>query len=186
MTSEEIVRSLLAALNDLEIPYMLTGSLASNAWGVARSTKDADVVVEHSGFRVHELVDRLGAGFQLEPQMSFETVTATQRYVIRVPGHLYKIELFFLSDDPHDRERFKRRMRTRVGEQNVWVASPEDVVVTKLRWSRQGKRAKDLDDATKVIGVQAGSLDWDYIRHWCGQHGTLELLEQVRRSIPPM
>lgn len=46
MTSDEAVVAVIDGLNGLGIPYMVTGSLASNHHGVARSTKDADFVLE--------------------------------------------------------------------------------------------------------------------------------------------
>jgi len=35
-----------------------------------------------------------------------------------------------------------------------------------------------------VIGVQGGKLDWDYVKGWCERHGTLALLEEIRRTVP--
>jgi hypothetical protein len=38
-----------------------------------------------------------------------------------------------------------------------------------------------------VIAVQGDELlDWDYIHHWCGIHGTRVLLDEIRASIPPI
>jgi hypothetical protein len=51
--------------------------------------------------------------------------------------------------------------------------------------SRQG-RARDRDDVRNVIAVQGGALDWPYIHSWCDRHGTRQLLDDVRKSIPPI
>ena len=56
----------------------------------------------------------------------------------------------------------------------------EDVIVMKLRWFRQ----KDRDDVRNVIAVQRGKLDWAYIESWCQRHGTLVLMEEIRRTVP--
>ena len=37
-----------------------------------------------------------------------------------------------------------------------------------------------------VITVQANQIDWDYVYHWCNVHGTRELLDEIRASIPPI
>ena len=103
----------------------------------------------------------------------------TCRYVVHHPATAFKIELFLLSDDPHDRERFKRRQQVDFEGRTAWLPSAEDVVITKLRWSRGGKRSKDVTDVAEVLAVRAGSLDLDYIRRWCDQHGTRELFEQL-------
>ena len=185
MNSDDAVVLVVRALNSIEMPYMLTGSLASNMYGVSRSTKDADFVLQTLEFDFAKLRTSLGPSLRIDPQLSFETVTSTSRYIIhKLEGEPFKIELFFLSNDPHDRQRFERRKPGRFAGEPVWVASPEDVIIIKLRWSKQGKRTKDIDDAKNVIAVQKGGLDWDYIHRWCDMHGTRELLEQIRRSLP--
>jgi hypothetical protein len=93
------------------------------------------------------------------------------------------VELFLASDDPHDRERFRRRVRGETYGQTVWLPTPEDVIITKLRWSKQGKRNKDVDDVRNVIAVQGDALDWEYIHRWCDAHGTMGLLEQIRQTL---
>jgi hypothetical protein len=60
------------------------------------------------------------------------------------------------------------------------------VLITKLRWSQRGRRAKDAEDVRNVIAVQGDRLDWAYVCQWCDRHGTRELLEDLRRSIPPI
>lgn len=187
MTSEAAVATVIDALEALEVPYMLVGAFSANAYGLARSTKDADFVVDLQAEDLSKFVQRLGPGFSLDPQMRFETITGTNRFIVNIASSPFKIELFLLrTHDEFDRSRFARRVRQRLMGRETWMPTAEDVVVQKLRWSRRGKRNKDFDDARDVIAVQAENLDWDYIHHWCDAHGTRELLEQVRRSIPPI
>ncbi len=178
--------AVLDALTALRIDYMLVGSFSSNLYGVARSTRDADFLVQFAGKSVSDLARRLGPEFRLDPQMPFETVTGTSRQILEVSGTPFRIELFLLSDDPYDQARFARRRQEKLLGRDAFVPSPEDVIVTKLRWSRQGRRTKDVDDVRNVIAVQAERLDWDYVHHWCDAHGTRQLLDQIRASIPPI
>ena len=92
----------------------------------------------------------------LEPQLTFETNTGTFRQLLRYKRKMFKVELFLLSQDPHDQSRFQRRRVVQLFERRLWLPSPEDVVITKLRWAR----GKDKDDARDVIAVQKGKLDW--------------------------
>ena len=186
MTTREIVRRVVDALEQLGVPYMLVGSFSSNAYGVARNTQDADFVVQLDRITVSQLAAKLWPDFQLDPQTSFETITATTRHVLNVPAEDFKVELFLLSDDPHDRARFERRRRMEVLGGPAYLPSPEDVVITKLRWSRHGNRQKDLSDARDVIAVSGPQLDWAYIERWCDEHGTRKLLDDLRRSIGPL
>jgi hypothetical protein len=56
-------------------------------------------------------------------------------------------------------------------------------VIQKLRWYERGHRPKDLADAENVLEGQLPDLDLLYIRSWCDQHGTRELLEKLLQSI---
>src|SRR5437016_6229362 len=98
------------ALSASAIPYLITGSFASNYYGIPRSTKDADFVVQLGSALGQEFGQRLGEKFILDPQLSFETVTGTYRQYVRHRRSKFKIELFLLSLDEHDQERFRRRI----------------------------------------------------------------------------
>jgi hypothetical protein len=143
-SSNAIVVTFVRALSELGVPFMLVGSFSSNAYGIPRSTKDADFVIRTDQDIVGRLGALVGSEFRIEPQMRFETVTSTFKHVAEHPGSAFKVELFYLSDDPHDRERFSRRRKGVLGSVEVWLPSPEDVVVTKLRWSKGGNRAKEV------------------------------------------
>jgi hypothetical protein len=179
LNANEVVLSVVAALDHFHIPYMLVGSYSSNFYGVARATQDADLVAQLEGSRVSEIASRLGAEFQLDPQLSFEAITSTTRYnIIHLPSS-FRIELFLLSDDPHDRRRFARRVQATIAGHSVFVPTVEDVIITKLRWSKGGNRTKDVEDVENILLVQAGRLDVPYIRHWTDQHSTRDLFERL-------
>lgn len=179
MTAVEFVTRVIDALEKLQIPYMAVGSFSVNVYASPRSTKDADFVVEFGNSTIGDVTKELGGDFAHEPQMSFETITATTRYRLRHRETLFLIELFFLSNDLHDRERFARRVQGDIGGRRAFVPTAEDVVIQKLRWSKRGQRQKDVQDARSVLAVQAGKLDLDYIRRWCDQHGTRSLFEEL-------
>lgn len=183
MTSEDAVRAIIEACTDLNVPFMIVGSLSSNYYGIARSTQDADVVVSMNATDIPALVRRLGPDFRLDPQPSFECVTMSSRYVLHIAGLNYTVELFLLSDDPYDQERFRRRVAVTIFDHPAWVPTAEDVVVTKLQWYHIDRRWKDLEDVRVVLDVQSNRLDWGYVETWCDRHGSREHLDAARR--PP-
>lgn len=184
MTGEEAVVAVIDALESAGTAYMLVGSFSSNYYGVARSTQDADFVLQVERGGVSSVAESLGSRFHIDPQMSFETVTATTRFVVQPAQCAFQIEFFLLSGDPYDQERFRRRRRVSMLGRHTFVPTVEDVIVTKLRWSQAGSRAKDIEDIRGVIAVQGSRIDWEYVHHWCEQQGTRELLEGIRRGLP--
>lgn len=188
MSSINAVQAVIDALESLKIPYMIVGALATNLYGLPRNTKDADFVIDLGATSAQAIAQKLGPDFNPDPQMSFETVTGTQRYIVEYRPTQFVIELFLLrGDDPYHQMRFSRRRRAVVEERQTWVPLPEDVIVMKMRWGATKRRAKDIDDVVNVLRVQQAQgtqLDWNYIHHWCDIHGTRNLLDEVRRSIP--
>src|SRR5258708_273800 len=131
MTPEQSVTVRVAdALEAVRIPYLLSGSFASNYYGIPRSTKDADFVLQTQAGVDSGFAQRLGPEFELNPQLTFETVTNTTKQLIRQKGSAFKIELFLLSQDPHDQARFSRKRSVPLFGRQLWFPSPEDVVVT--------------------------------------------------------
>jgi hypothetical protein len=168
------------ALTGCGIAYMLAGSFSSNFYGIPRSTKDADFVIQLPGGVGADFQQRLGDDFKIDPQLTFETNTGTYRQLITHRASPFKIELFMLSNDPHDQLRFQRRVEQQVFNRRLWLPMPEDVIVMKLRWGR----SRDQDDIRAVMSLQAERLNWTYIEAWCDQHGTRKLMEEIRRTAP--
>jgi hypothetical protein len=167
------------------IPYMLVGSLASNFYGIPRATQDADFVVHLENKNLAQFCQSLAPPFHFDPQSSFEMVTGTTRYVLELVDSPFYVEFFLLSEDSHDQQRFQRRREVQILGRGTFIPTAEDVVITKLRWSHHGRRAKDLDDARNVIALQGQRMDWNYVNSWCDRHETRGLLDEIRRRLPP-
>lgn len=186
MNSTDLVLQLIEAFDLAGVAYMLVGSYSSNYYGRPRSTKDADFVVQITSDQLTQIAAQLGSNFRLDRQMSFETITMMSRYIIDHPATAFKIEIFLLSDDAHDQARFQRRQPVDFEGRTAWLPTAEDVVVTKLRWSKGGRRAKDVEDVRKVLAVRASQLDLVYIRQWTDVHATRELFERLLAEIEAM
>ncbi|HEV3343601.1 MAG TPA: hypothetical protein VG125_24730 [Pirellulales bacterium] len=186
MTAEEALLAVIEALESTGIGYMLVGSLSSNYYGVPRSTHDADFVARLGDQDLRQLLERLGPTFHLDRQMSFETVSMTTRHVLTIASSPFIIELFRLSDDEHDQQRFSRRRRGNVLGRAVWLPTAEDVIVTKVKWALNRASTKDRDDVRGIIAQLSEGLDWTYIYSWADRHGTRQLIDKIRGEIPPI
>ncbi len=185
MTGDGAVVAMIEALESAGVGYMLVGSMATNFYGVPRATEDADFVIQLGPTSFSEVIARLGPNLQVDRQGSFETITMTRRHVVRVASCSFTIELFYLSDDEHDQERFRRRRQVALFARQVSLPTAEDMIITKLRWAIARAGLKDRDDARDVIAIQTDRLDWDYIYAWADRHGTRALLDEIRREISP-
>jgi hypothetical protein len=187
MTGTDALISLIRTLEVIEVPYMIVGSYSSNFYGIPRSTKDADLLVNLNQANWEKLSSILPGDLELEQQSSFEMVTSTRRELIKVKNSPFEIELFHLSNDAHDSTRFDRRKRvTIMPGVDAFLPTAEDVIIQKLRWSRGANRAKDFADVVAVLQVQGPEqLDWSYIEDWSAQHQTLDLLAEAKTAAAP-
>ncbi len=162
---------------------MVVGSFARSFHSFARSTQDADIVVAVNWAGLDRFLAELGPGFSLDPQGTFEKNTGTLRQTLIHKETEFKTELFLLSDDPFDQERFRRKLAFDFNGHPSFVLTAEDVIVTKLR----SARSKDIEDIRDVMAVKgADTLDWTYLHHWTALHGTRAKLDEIRASIPPL
>ena len=182
MSGEEALSVLLGLLGELEIPHMLVGSYSSNFYGIPRSTKDADLVLQIEGEQLVALGKVLPSEIRMEEQSFFEMVTATRKELLYVEGSAFQIELFHLSEDEFDQTRFKNRVEIDYFEGvKTFLPRVEDVIIQKLRWAKGGERQKDFDDVVSILKVYE-PIDFDYIKSWCSKHGSSKLLEEARTA----
>ena len=179
-TIDDVTLRVVDALNSSGLAYMLVGSFSTNAYGIPRSTKDADFVLELHGDFSPGFYAALGDSFDIDPQLKFETNTGTFKQEMHFAGTPFTVELFRLSKDVFDQERFRRRVPVKLLGRETFIPTAEDVVIMKVRWLRE----KDKADIKNVLTVQRGKLDWPYIENWCRLHGTLAKLEEIRRTVP--
>lgn len=178
--SLEITTLVVTALSRSAVPHVLVGAFARNFHSFPRSTKDADIVLAVDAAGLSRFQAELGREFSLDPQTTFETNTGTFRHTLIHKESEFTTELFSLSQDDFDQERFRRRLAIQFNGHDSFVLTAEDVIVTKLRWSRP----KDVEDIRDVIAVKAATLDWNYIHHWTAIHGTRAKLDEILASIP--
>lgn len=179
-SATQIVRRVIGALNLAGIPHMLVGAFSRNAYAPPRSTQDADLVVALAGHSLRPVVEALGADFSLASQTGFETNTGTVRDTLVHEDAHFAIELFHLSVDAHDQERFSRRRSTSFDGEPTCIPTPEDVIVTKLRWARP----KDVADIRDILRfMEPDAIDWHYLHRWTALHGTREALDKILASV---
>lgn len=166
----ELLTDLIDLLVDLEIPYMVVGSVSSSLYGQVRSTQDLDIVVELNEAGLEALFAKL------DENRYYASLTAarealqrkTQFNVIdlRTGG---KIDLMVLKSRPFSRCEFSRRRIVRALGRDIYVASPEDVILAKLLWNQISPSERQMRDIQGILQTQQGNLDEPYLRSWTAE-----------------
>ena len=67
---------------------------------------------------------------------------------------------------PFSTLEFERRQVEVVDGIQLFVARPEDVLISKLEWAQMGSSDRQISDAAGILRVQWSDLDQDYVEHW--------------------
>jgi len=164
------------------IAYMLTGAWSVIYYGRPRASHDVDLVVD---FYPKDLPTLLSALKQIESTYLFDAYAITNAlehkdlFQLIHKETFLKIDCWMLQDDPFDQSRFQRKQRIQAFGQKMWIASPEDTILQKLRWYKDAKIEKHIVDAAFVYQIQK-KLDNHYISQWAKILGVTRYLKKLR------
>ena len=188
MSESEIVttlRGIVAVFDELGIAYQIGGSVASSAYGKARSTMDVDLVASVSAQHVGPLVSMLEKEYYIsEPAIRDAIARRTSFNAVHLETML-KVDVFILKARPYDRQALGRRHPDALDPENpstqFYLCSPEDIILNKLEWYRLGgeQSERQWNDVIGVLKIQWPSLDTVYCRKWAQELRIVDLLEKA-------
>ncbi len=182
MISDPISLALVVTdiLNQLEISYLMGGSLASSLLGEPRSTQDIDLVVDLDLEKVPLLLDALQPRFYVSESAVREAIITQKSFNIIDNESLGKVDIFILKDEPFPRSEFQRKQIRVVRSETVLVLpTAEDIILQKLTWYNLGYGSeKQWRDILGVMKLQGEKLDLAYLSHWAKTLGVLESLNR--------
>jgi hypothetical protein len=173
-----------AALERAGVEYAVGGSFASTFHGLPRTTNDIDIAVFLPEPRVAGACAALEVGFFVDEVAAREASRRRASFNVFHRETMLKIDFFVLVGTRYDREQMRRRVRVVVATDGATTAAmlaPEDVILRKLGWFRDGGGVSERQwlDVASVIKVQRERLDLAYLRTWATDLGVADLLERA-------
>lgn len=168
MTARATFEKLRAALEAANIPYFVSGSFASSAHGVPRSTNDIDIVIAPPEPRaLTRLLKQFPASeFGLSEEDAHDALNRRAQFnVIDYATH-WKVDFILRQDTSFDESRFARREIVEIAGIRLYAASAEDILITKLWWAKLSDSERQISDAAGIIRVQAENLQRAYVERW--------------------
>lgn len=166
MTQEEVLKKVISALKENEIPYMLTGAIAVNYYGRPRLTHDIDIIVNIKKIHIQSIVDNFSQEFYVSPEGIEDAIKNCSAFNVIHNETGLKIDFWMLADDEYDKTRFSRKERQIIFDREMYISSVEDTVLIKLRWYKKSTSEKHIIDAKGILQVQGESIDNNYLRKW--------------------
>lgn len=181
MEQIELLETIGKIFDKLGIPYLITGGMAVAVWGKPRFTADVDVVVELMPQKLDQLAKellRIDKDVYLDKQVMREAMIRRDEFSFFHPASGLKVDFWVLKNDPCHRLEMKRRIAKIIGKQRLFFASPEDLILSKLRWYQKTLSTRQLEDIESVLRIQK-KIDMRYLRQQTAAQGTPEVLEGV-------
>lgn len=152
---------------------MVTGGSAVSFWGQVRTTADIDIVVQISPSRVPGLVAALKDEAYIDEEDVKQAVSEKRMFNVIYNRTAFKVDFAVMDGtDLYAKKAFSRRKRLDIAGQPLWVISPEDLVLSKLRWMKSaGGSERQLQDCRSILELNKGVLDVKYMEKWAPRIG---------------
>ncbi len=185
----EFLKLVLDALEAAGVEYLIGGAIAAWAWGEPRATQDLDLVVDIPVEAVSRLSAALKARDMLVPaEIILDNLIESRADLPINAIHLYsglKADLYPLrAGDELRRSAFQRRRLIDFGPPigNVFVHSPEDLILYKLWYYNISQQTKHIRDITAILRAMKSRLDFAYIEEWAQRLGVSTVWSEMRAA----
>jgi hypothetical protein len=164
----DFLKTVVDILEDQSVAYMVVGSFVSSRFGEARFTNDVDIVIDVNESQVLSLCGAFPTkDFYWSSQAALEAVRTRRQFNVIHSASGNKVDFMIARQTPWSRMELSRRSRTSIGPDCVaFAASPEDVVLAKMSFYKEGGSDKHLRDITGILRISGSKIDREYILDW--------------------
>ncbi|MBW2066557.1 MAG: hypothetical protein JRJ03_16730 [Deltaproteobacteria bacterium] len=186
MPGPSLTVAFISRLDKLEIPYVITGAVASIIYGEPRLTHDLDLVVMMKIGDVDGLIKAFpSTEFYCPPA---EILKIEIRRCHR--GHFNlihyetgaKADIYLVGEDELHQWALSKRREFDLEGERVWVAPPEYVIIRKLEYFREGGSEKHLRDIAGMLELSPDQIDFKRLEEFIHRYG-LESEWQKARAL---
>ncbi|OIO10539.1 MAG: hypothetical protein AUJ52_03935 [Elusimicrobia bacterium CG1_02_63_36] len=175
----EVLKTVAQRLSQAGVPYMVSGSVAMNFYAQPRMTRDIDIIVELTPDAARRLPGLFAPDFYIDPDDVNEAARQRGMFNIIHNTSIVKVDFIVRKEDPYRKMEFDRRKTMPVEGSPISIVSPEDLLLSKLRWALDGDSGMQLKDARNIV-LSRQDLDWGYLKRWAGELGVKDLLHRSR------
>jgi hypothetical protein len=153
----------------LGIVHTIGGSVAASFAGEPRTSIDIDIVAALGESHIPALMAALSPDFYVDDEALRRAVRARTSANLVHHETQVKIDIFVAGGTPLDEQQLARRRAVDVGGGRILhVHPPEDILLQKLRWYRQGGEVSDRQwrDIVGIVRTQGPRLERDYLARY--------------------
>ena len=159
----DVIRDLSARFAQSNIDYMLTGSLAMNYYAQPRMTRDIDLVVALDEKGVDAFISLLGSDYYVSREAIMRALSHESVFNLIHHETVIKIDCIVRKGSDYRRLEFERRRAIKIQDFTIWIASKNDLIISKLEWALDSRSEVQLRDVRNLL---ATGYDSDYLEKW--------------------
>lgn len=171
----DIVRDVSARLERGGLAYMLTGSMAMNYYAQPRMTRDIDVVVALTPQDTDKVVRLFTPDYYVSREAVSSSIAHESLFNLIHQESVIKVDCIIRKNTPYRLAEFERRQSITIEDFSTWIASKEDLIISKLWWAKDSHSEQQLRD---VKNLASTGCDQDYIARWTRELGLLNLWQE--------
>ena len=174
----EVLKIVCQRLEQADILFMITGSIAANLYTVPRMTRDIDIVIDV----IPGVSDRFCALFQddfyIESDSVKDAIEKRGMFSIIHNKYVLKVDFIVRKDTPYREMEFQRRQKVAVENMEVSIVSIEDLIISKLVWAKDSLSEMQLMDIKNLL-ARGKAIDAQYLQKWVHSLGLQDVYNKA-------
>jgi hypothetical protein len=167
----DIVRDVSTRLERGGLADMFTGSMAMNYYAQPRMTRDIDLVIALTPPDTEVIVRLFTPDYYVSREAVSSSIAHESLFNLTHQESVIKVDCIVRKSTPYRRAEFDRRQRIAIEDFSTWIASKEDLIISKLWWAKDSHSEQQLRD---VKNLARTGCDTGYVERWTkelGLHG---------------
>jgi hypothetical protein len=142
-------------------------------------TRDIDLVIALEAAEAERLIGALGVEYHADAGAIAAAIRGARPWnIIHLPS-VVKIDLIPRKDTAYRRAEFERRRKVELAGVPLWIVSVEDLILSKLEWSRESRSEQQRRDVGLLLEAP---LDRGYLDMWAVRLGLDGLLKDAENE----
>jgi hypothetical protein len=157
------------------------------AYGEPRYTHDIDIVVDLAEHQVPALCSAFpDPDFYVSEPAARDAVRSRRQFNVIHGRSGGKIDFMVAKNTNWGRVQIaRRRLQPLLPDLSGYAASPEDVILGKLQYYREGESPKHLRDITSMLSISGEQIDRDEVARWAKELGVADIWESILAGLQP-
>jgi hypothetical protein len=163
MNEIDVLKIVCRRLSDSKIEYMISGSVALSFYAEPRMTRDIDIVININAQDIDKMMRLFENDFYINQEMLENAVQNQTMFNIINLEALIKIDFIIRKNEIYRIEEFKNRKKIKLHDDEIYIVSKEDLIISKLYWAKDSYSEIQLRDIKKLIRTD---FNLEYVKKW--------------------